>query len=213
MIFLRWACAALLAPLLFLAGCGALPVGEKIERAAPFELMGRVLVRQEGRAFSANVRWVHAQDSDELWLLTPTGQGLAQLREDATGATLIGVNQTVIRGTSIESLTRQGLGWSLPVTRMQHWVRGAPAPGAAFVINERDAAGKVRLLTQDGWRVNVEHYPADTQNGLPRRMELVGAAQTIRLVIDTWGRSEATEATEAAKATGAANATTETKAE
>ena len=190
MKFLRLWWAALF---VVLAGCGTLPTVSDPTRAAPFELMGRALVSADSRAFSANVRWIHAIDVDELWLLTPTGQGLAQLREDATGATLIGADQTTIRGTSIEWLTRQGLGWELPVKRMQHWVRGTPAPGAAFVINERDAAGKVRLLTQDGWRVNYEHYPADTHQGLPRRMELVSTlpgGQSMRLVIDTWTQAK-----------------------
>ena len=72
------------------------------------------------------------------------------------------------------------------MTRLQYWVRGAPAPGSAAEITERDALGKIRQLTQDGWRVTYEYYPPAESDGLPRRMELVGATQTMRLVIDTW---------------------------
>jgi outer membrane lipoprotein LolB len=173
------------------AGCATLT--EAPRRAEPFEFMGRVLVHSGGAAFSANTRWVHAADSDELWLLTPTGQAVAQMREDATGATVTGADQVVYRGARVESLSKRALGWELPLGRMQYWVRGAPAPDAPADIKERDVAGKVRVMLQAGWTVSYEYYPADKFGGLPRRMEIVGTsqsgvAQTFRLVIDTWGR-------------------------
>ena len=63
------------ASLLALGGCASVqPVPEKAGRAAPFDVLGRVLVHFEGNAVSANVRWLHTQDADEIWLMTPTGQ-------------------------------------------------------------------------------------------------------------------------------------------
>ena len=170
------------------AGCATLK--DVPRRADPFEFMGRVLVHSSGAAVTANTRWVHTADTDELWLLTPTGQAVAQMREDGTGATITGIDQVVYRGTSVESLSKRALGWELPLSRMQYWVRGAPAPGLPADIKERDAAGKVRVMLQDGWTVSYEHYAADRFQGLPRRMEISGATQSIRLVIDTWGRDE-----------------------
>ncbi len=183
----RRALLAAAAGLLTLAGCASVqPVPEKAGRAAPFDVLGRVLVHYDGRAFSANVRWLHGADADELFLMTPTGQVLAQLREDAEGAVFTSADKKEYRGARAESLTKQALGWELPLARMQHWVRGVPVPNYPAVIDERDAAGKIRQLTQDGWQITYEYYAAAENDGLPRRMEVVGEKQTMRLVIDTW---------------------------
>ena len=185
--------AAMVAVMISLTACVSVqPVPDKAGRAAPFDVLGRVLVHYEGNAFTANVRWMHAADADEIFLMTPTGQTLAHMREDAigtsgtTGATLTRADKTQYRATRVEALTKQGLGWELPMARLQHWIRGTPVPSYAFEILERDAAGKIRLLSQDGWKLSYDYYPATENEGLPRRMEVTGATQTLRLVIDTW---------------------------
>lgn len=186
--FRRVSALLLSAWVLLVAGC-ATPRPAS-QRALPFEFMGRVLVHSSGNAFSANTRWVHTQDFDELWLLTPTGQAIAQMREDGEGATLTGMDQVTYRGARVETLTRRALGWEFPLSRLQHWVRGVPAPGSQAEIKEREAAGKVRVMVQDGWTISYEYYPPKAHDGLPRRMEVSGAAQSLRLVIDTWGRAK-----------------------
>ncbi len=190
MIFFRaFFLPALLVTLL--SGCASLfqtPTKPTVERAAPFDVLGRVSVSYDGRAFSANVRWVHLADVDEMWLMTPTGQALAKLREDAAGAVLTGADKSQYRAAHVEALTQRALGWELPMSRLQHWLRGVPAPVVPAEIVERDAAGKIRQLKQDGWRITYDYYPPAENEGLPRRMELTGATQTMRLVIDTWRR-------------------------
>lgn len=186
-----WWLPAVLALLLGMSGCaGMLPAAPPVPRAAPFELLGRVLVNYDGRAFSSHVRWRHAQDMDEIWLTTPTGQALAHLREDEAGAVITAVDQTQYRAARVEALTRRALGWELPMMHLQYWVRGVPAPAmppaAPADVLGREADGRIRQLAQDGWRISYEHYAPTHNDGLPRRLELVGAAQTMRLVIDTW---------------------------
>jgi outer membrane lipoprotein LolB len=176
----------LLALLLGLSGCASLTPEPAIARAAPFDVLGRVLVNYDGRGLTAHVRWLHAQDADEIWLMTPTGQALAHVREDAEGAVITTADQTQYRAARVEALTRRALGWELPISRLQYWVRAMPAPGGPAEITERDAAGKIRTLAQDGWRIAYDYYPSGQNDGLPRRLEVVGAAQTLRLVIDTW---------------------------
>lgn len=176
----------LLAVLLGLNGCASLTSAPRIARAAPFDMLGRVLVSYDGRGLTANVRWLHASDADEIWLMTPTGQALAHVREDAEGAVITTADQTQYRAAHVESLTQRALGWELPITRLQYWLRGVPAPGGSAEITERDAAGKIRTLAQDGWRITYDYYAPGQNDGLPRRLELVGTNQTLRLVIDTW---------------------------
>ncbi len=188
MIVFRWFFAAsLMAVLMAVGGCASVqPVPEPAGRAAPFDVLGRVLVRYEGKAISANVRWLHAHDADEIWLMTPSGQALAYLREDASGATLTGANHKQHSAARVETLIKQGLGWEMPLARLQHWIRGTPMPNTPFETSGHNADGKFHTLVQEGWTIRYEYYAAVENEGLPRRMEVAGATQTLRLVIDTW---------------------------
>jgi outer membrane lipoprotein LolB len=178
-------CVAL-ATVAVLAACAALPAGERVPRAAAFDLVGRMAVTHDGRAFTSGVRWQHLEEHDEIWLLTPTGQALAHILSDPTGATLTGADQSQYHASDAESLTRRALGWELPVTRLTWWVRGEIVPPGRAEEALRDQQGRLVRLQQDGWHVTFVHPAANGQGGRPQRLELTRPGYQIRLVIDSW---------------------------
>jgi len=176
-------CAALAASAL-VAACATLAPPERAP--VPFDLIGRVAVRHDERAFASNVRWHHLADRDEIWLLTPAGQTLAYIVSDSAGATLTGADRSRYSAPDVESLTRQGLGWELPLTYLGWWVRGEPAPGTVAQNVERDERARVVGFTQDGWRVTLVPDPSRENGRLPRRLELANGPLVIRMIVDTW---------------------------
>lgn len=160
--------------------------------SAPFELLGRVVVRFDDRAFSSMVRWQHSAALDEIWLMSPLGQTLAYIRGEPETATLTTAEQTQYYADSIENLTRRALGWELPLARLKYWVRGEVAPGGAPAYVERDEARHLVVLAQDGWRAVLTRYPPGEFGGLPRRLDLASGTSEIRLVIDSWRFGEET---------------------
>jgi len=182
-------CAALAASAL-LAACAALvPPLRAPVTPVPFDLIGRVAVSYDGRAFSSNVRWHHLPERDEIWLLTPAGQTLAHIVSDGAGATLTGADRSQYSAPDVESLTRQALGWELPLTHLGWWVRGEAAPGRPAQDIERNEHARLVGLTQDSWRIVLVPDPLIEEGRLPRRLELADGRHVIRLVIDVW-RSE-----------------------
>jgi outer membrane lipoprotein LolB len=172
-----------------LAACAMLQAErEPAARAGAFDLMGRVAVNHEGRAFSGGVRWEHTAGRDEVWLLTPVGQALAHIVGDAQGATYTGADRNRQTARDIGSLTRRALGWELPIEHLSWWVQGAIAPAAVIEHIERDEQGRLVTLAQDGWRIAYTHYPAAEHGGRPRRLDLANGGQEVRLVIDSWRR-------------------------
>lgn len=179
----RLAAAALTAVLF--AACAALPLAPRDPR--PFDLLGRALVSYSGGAVTANLRWEHGPDRDEIWLMTPTGQTLAHIVDTAAGAVLTRADQQQFRADNVESLTRQGLGWALPLGLLQYWVRGSAAPGYAPSEIERDASGRMTALTQNNWRVALVYQSGDGEHAnRVRRVDLRDGPNEIRFVIDTW---------------------------
>jgi len=175
-------CLALTA-VAMLAACAELP-DRPAQRARAFDLLGRVAVSYDGRAFSSGVRWEHLAERDEIWLLTPVGQALAHIEADAGGATLTGADRKQLQAGDVESLTRRGLGWELPLSRLAWWVQGEIVPGGAVGEVTRDQQGRLVRLAQDGWQIVFTHPPEG--NGRPQRLELARDKNQIRLVIDNW---------------------------
>lgn len=172
---------------LALAGCAALtPSDRPAQRAAAFDLVGRVAVTFDGRNFSSGLRWQHAVERDEVWLMTPTGQALAHIQADDEGATLTGADRQTYRAADVEAITRRALGWELPLTRLAWWVRGETVPGSQPAESVRDQQGRLVRFTQDGWSITLAHPPAGEAGGMPQRLELARAGHQIRLVVDSW---------------------------
>lgn len=180
-------CAAL-AACAALGACAALSPSEAVPRAPAFDLVGRVAVNYDGRAFSSGVRWQHQADGDEISLLTPVGQTLAHIVADSSGATLTGADRTQMQAGDVESLTRRGLGWELPLSRLAWWVKAEIVPGGVIGEVARDQDGRLVRLVQDGWRVVFVHRPPEEGGSLPQRLELAREGYQIRLVIDSWPR-------------------------
>jgi outer membrane lipoprotein LolB len=183
---LRFKSSAALLVAAVLAGCALEPARPVLPRAPAFDLVGRVVVAHDGRPFSSGVRWQHAAERDEIWLLTPLGQARAHIVEDAEGAVFTGSDRRQYRARDVEALTRRTLGWELPVARLAWWVRGDIAADSVIAEAERDPQGRLLRLQQDGWDITYVYRSRDRADSLPQRLDLKSESQSIRLVIDTW---------------------------
>jgi outer membrane lipoprotein LolB len=168
-----------------LSACGALAPRDDAPQAPSFDLLGRMAVNYDGRALSSGVRWQHRDDSDEIWLLVPTGQALAHIRAGAMGATLTTADRTEYHASDVQSLMSRALGWELPIGHLKWWVRGEAVPGVLFADDQRDPHGRLVRLRQDGWLITFVP-PAEESEALPQRLDLVREGRQVRLVIDGW---------------------------
>lgn len=176
--------AALLA--LVLGGCAAIPAAPPsaldVPRQANWTLQGRIGVQSGEQSLSGQIHWQHRVESDEVLMTSPLGQGVARIVRDAEGVALDVPNQPTRRAPDAESLTREALGYALPVAGLAWWVQGAPDPGSAFE-STRDAGGRIEQIRQNGWVIDYLQYTADAR---PRRMVVAREGLEIRLVADSW---------------------------
>lgn len=171
----RWlACWGLAAGLtLFFSGCAAPPVkidtvstiitepvAEGIGSPPPdFRLLGRVSVKGGKESFSAGVQWHHSQENDDILLLSPLGQALAQIQRTSEGVSLMTSEREHYQAEDAESLTEQVLGWRLPLAGLQYWVQGMNSPATSSEM-DLDKDGRVMTIRQDGWEINYSRYAA-----------------------------------------------------
>lgn len=170
------------------AGCAAprAPQALPVSNAGidTFSLTGRVAVKVERRGYSAKLSWRHAATRDRLRLLSPVGSVIAELEADASGAMLTTGDKKVYRSGDVQALTREVLGWDLPLEGLQHWVVGRAEPGLPVEAEERDSRGRLTRLTQNNWRISFLDYAGES--ALPARIALVYDQLSLRLIIDRW---------------------------
>jgi outer membrane lipoprotein LolB len=119
---------------------------------------------------------------------SPAPWALAHIVGDEAGATYTGADRQQYRARDIASLTRRALGWELPIEQLSWWVQGAIAPAAVIQQVERDGLGRLATLGQEGWTIAYTYPTGPESADRPRRLDIAGGGQEIRLLIDNWRR-------------------------
>ncbi|OHE57084.1 MAG: outer membrane lipoprotein LolB [Thiobacillus sp. GWE1_62_9] len=181
-----FAVAALLA--LMLGGCASIPSASRTEIEPFFPdnwvLQGRIGVQSGEQSMSGQIHWRHRGETDEVLMTSPLGQGVARVVRDAEGVALAMPNQPVRHAPDADTLTREALGYALPVAGLTWWVQARPDPAHAYEAT-RDAAGRLAQLKQNGWVIEYLQYAADMP-ARPRKLVVVREGLEIRLVADSW---------------------------
>lgn len=158
-----------------------------------WSLRGRLAVRTDDHGGQATLSWERAAVRDSIRLDGPFGQGVVRVTQDADGAQLLDAEAREYRAATAGELLYRYTGWELPIDELGWWVRGLPAPGAAST-RVLDEAGRLRSLSQQGWRVQYERYLRVGAVELPGRLTLVRAADSsrpgmeVRFVIERWAQ-------------------------
>lgn len=180
-----WRRLALLGTAFGLAACATLPPGAAPlprEAVRDYAIDARFTLRYEAKQYAGHLAWSHAKDRDELLISSPFGQGLAEIVRDADGVRLTAADRRTHRAASAEALTRDVLGYPLPVDDLAEWLLGRGADGRV----ERDPQGRPRRLWQGGWRIDYD-YDDDDPRALPARLSVEGDGELLlRLRVEEW---------------------------
>jgi outer membrane lipoprotein LolB len=169
------------------------PIADLADAASPdFGLIGRVSVKGGKESFSGGVQWRHNGRGDEILLLSPLGQTLAQIQHTPDGVYLTTSEHKRYYAADAESLTEQALGWRLPLMGLQYWVQGLNSPATGSSI-DLDMDGSVVAIRQDGWEIDYSGdapaAPTLTSKAVtmyPRLLVLRRNGLQIKLIIDNW---------------------------
>lgn len=150
------------------------------------------MVRRPGEAYNIGLRWQRDPQRFVLLLEAPFGQGVFRIDAYGSGGYRLRLpDGQEYRNRTPEALLDEVIGWSLPVSGMQYWIRGLPRPGADYRI-QLDEFGSAIRIRQDRWEIEItDYFDAGLEPRLPRRINLARDDLNIRLVIERWQQSEA----------------------
>lgn len=159
-----------------------------------WDARGRVALRSGDEGVQASVQWTRDNDTQRIELAGPFGGGRVRLTQNKDSAELQDSDNRIYRDSSIQRLLQRRVGWDLPISELNYWILGLPAPG--LVTNsELDEWGRLKSFQQSGWEVRVLEYSHQGSFELPNRLFVrrVGASMAsieARVVIETWTLSE-----------------------
>ena len=171
----------------FAAACTTVPPAPTAE--ASDVLSGRLALRVEPvaneapRSVSAAFDLRGDSRAGSLGLSTPLGSMLAQARWSPAEVVLTTPRETR-RFASLDELTREALGESVPIEAWFDWLRGRPWPGAPSTPLDVAAIAPSEPPTgfrQLGWRVDLSQYPSGT---IAATREAPAPIVTVRIRLD-----------------------------
>ncbi|MFA9215528.1 MAG: lipoprotein insertase outer membrane protein LolB [Sphingomonadaceae bacterium] len=185
------------AALLGLNGCATAPAARSALAVAPYraalELTGRIAINysKDGKSesLSGKFSWQQSAQQTEVSLISPTGQTVAVISLAPGTATLTQSGKPPRSAADLDSLMRETLGWSLPVSGLREWLQGhaISADGQPFAASPaRDS-----VVTRDGWKLDYLSWQ-DNPAALPqpKRLDLTRLTRgdvdemAIRIVLD-----------------------------
>ncbi len=152
---------------------------ESLEALENWQFRGRVNVRYDNESHTPRILWQQQDRNYNIRLWGSFNAGNTRITGDPAGVTLEADGE-VLTAETPEDLILEQLGYELPVSHLEYWIRGLPAPGgdADLQFNERDQLAEIR---QQGWSVS---YPDPRQYGelsLPGEMQVLRSADDVRL--------------------------------
>jgi outer membrane lipoprotein LolB len=187
-----------------LAGCattatqpGGAPGAAAPVANAPYretiELSGRLQVtyQKDGQPGSMNgpFEWSQRPGQLDVVFLNPLKQIAATINVTPQQATFTEAGRAPRSAADLESLTRQTLGWSLPVSGLRDWLQGYATDASGRRVAASAANNSV--FTQDGWRLRFVSWQNAKEGGqMPREIAAERSATAaadelaIRIILD-----------------------------
>jgi outer membrane lipoprotein LolB len=158
--------------ILMVSGCAIQPPITDLEKTRHWETKKLILNK-------LNVR-----------IVAPLSQGSVEINGDANTVNLKTSDEQVYANQDVDLLMQQNLGWSIPVSVMQYWIKGLPAPDLNIDKIILDDMGNMDVLIQSNWHITYQAYSRSGGYDLPSRLQITRDDLNIRLSINSWTISD-----------------------
>ena len=152
---------------------------ESLAALNEWQLRGRVNVRYENESHTPRILWRQQERDYNIRLWGSFNAGNTLITGGPEGVVLQADGETLEAATP-EDLILGQLGYELPVSHLEYWVRGLPAPAGGADL-EFGESGHLQSLRQDGWSVRYEDPRQYDDLVLPGALDLSRASGDVRL--------------------------------
>jgi len=156
-----------------------------LQSLSEWEFTGSINVRDAEEAQSSRIRW---RQKNELYRINLWGTfniGATEINGRPGEVRIEQEGEDPIITETPEQLLYDRIGYELPVTELNFWIKGIPAPGLSEQLN---FAENQQLLSfvQAGWRIDYLGYTNFGQQTLPTRIRVQKPPLRLDLIRLNW---------------------------
>jgi outer membrane lipoprotein LolB len=181
-----------------LAGCTSMATKDGLTTSTvPFQyqenlfIIGRINIQyqqdMEAKSVSGSFEWLQTESDTTITLLSPLGQTIATIKQNAFGATLQQGNEPLRSAQNVDTLLSETLGWPLPMASMRNWLQG-------YALNQHGQRASISAqdsgpMLADGWQLHFVSWQQEAEHIYPKRIDLARSTTQagevkLRIVID-----------------------------
>ena len=172
-----------------------------VESIHTWAFKGRAAVQRGSEGWSATMHWRQEGKSFRLRIIAPLGRGTYEIFREEDQVSLIDANNNVYTATNPDELFAEVIGWQLPISNIEFWIRGLLAPGESPGQPNLSTDGLVKDFALDGWRVSILDYqsvpnpprsgnsiqgPSTDNLAMPKKLFMNFDDTKMRVVINAW---------------------------
>ena len=152
---------------------------DQLQELESWELRGRVNVRYDNESHTPHINWLqqNVEYHIRLWGTFNAGNTLIVGRP---GYVSLENDGETVDASSPEELILRQMGYELPISQLNYWIKGLPSPDSGFRLSFNEL-NQLTTIEQADWTINLSDMRQYGQVSLPRRVELTRARNDIRL--------------------------------
>ena len=193
-------CLVLFMMLLVLAACARQPVYQAEDSAAweahrnnvdainDWKIEGRIGLYSDNEAWPGDLHWLQTGKSYDIRLIAPVAAGSLHIYSVPNGVMFEQSSYQHAQFTSDpEGLIKKNFGWQLPIADLRYWIKGIPSPESAVTgMMDVDEQGRLRGLTQSGWKITYQRYIEQAGKTMPKKVLIEQEDLAVKIVIRKW---------------------------
>lgn len=181
-----------LTTLLIVAACSNMQQTQTVSEWLPentppvFQAAGKLSIRADNQGFQAGFDWENSPQIKHIDILTPLGNTVGRLCQDAIGAVAQNAKGQVFQAATVDELAQQLTGQEIPLDYLDLWAVGRYSTQEPHQILSNGS------LSQAGWTISRTVQ----DNGAPRRLILQRQDLKITVVFQEVNPNHTTEKTQ-----------------
>lgn len=146
---------------------------------------GKIKIVANGDSQTAAFDWQQHKGNYAIHFFGPFGAGSSWLRRTSKGVTLELPDRPPMRADSPEQLLFDAAGWQAPISHLQHWIKGVPAPQIPSKQNT-ETVSEVITFEQENWQISAERLKDIEGFLLPGKVIGTDGQTQVTVIIKRW---------------------------
>lgn len=158
---------------------------EVLEALDTWSFTASIRVRDEEESHSSRLRWQQQGERYQINLWGAFNAGATEIIGEPGQVIISQRGEDPIITETPEELVYRELGYELPVSRLDYWLKGIPAPDSTARTRFGENGQLVELI-QSGWHIQYLGYVEQYPETLPARIRIEKSPLQVDLVRMTW---------------------------